>query len=1161
MKRSIISIVLKAGISLFVLVLITGCTQKSMDELSLNEFANPPESSRIYTWWHWMDNAITKEGITRDMEAMKTQGIAGATILNIGLFGERDMGVPQVIFGTEEWYDMFKWAVQEANRLGIEIGAHNCDGWSTSGGPWITPEMSMKQYVWSKTYIEGGHFIDTAIAEPFGMMDYYEDVAVIAYPAENMPNSFQLSSPLVRINDTIDGKLLFDGNPFSHVMIGNNLSIDITFKQAFVAEQIAVHLRMASSWGSLKDIRCLFEIKASEDGKHYKHVTDIETTGVNKNIITEIPQTRAKNFRIELKKHSDIPYYTRISLSEIELLKKQEKPLYAPSYMYHLEKTASTRPVEVKDIFVSDSLSGLAVPVESAGVIDLSANFNAHGHLKWDAPEGNWIIIRFGYTTTGSQNAPATNAGRGLECDKMDTAALNLHFNSFPEKMIQAAGEYAGNTFKYLFIDSWECNFQNWTKNFPDEFANRRGYSLIPWIPVLCGEIENNTVETEAFLHDFRKTIAELIGQNYYKHFSELCHQERMDLHAEVIYGGVYYPPLDILKSNSHVDLPMWEFWTEQDKDGFVHYTPVQHTSFDKPMYASVVYDKPVVPSEAYTGFAHYSESPWDLKLYGDRAYCSGINRMVLHSYVHQPTERKPGMTLGQFASHFNRHNLWWPYVSDWFTYQARIQYVLQKGLVVSDILYFIGDLLPEYQKYHDLYTLPYGYHFQLCNADILINHSEIEDGRIKLKNGPVYQILLLPDNNRMEYSTLQRIATLIENGATVIGPKPSGVLSYKDRDHNNRELENLADEIWGNIDGKIITEHAYGKGKVIWGESLKDILYDKNIQPDFECIKEDSVNLLFIHKKIDDKDIYFVVNQEDKTIQTECIFRVSGKSPEIWNPQYGISSGPDVYKEEEGRIRMPVRFQPRESLFIVFTEQIPDEHIIAVQLDGKQIFPLHRNADANLYIPEVTSAGESIRILSDLPGEYTFQSNLGKEYKVSTAGNEEYEIKDFTGMIHFENDSGSIKPVEISDFQYWNEFEDQDIRYFSGMARYSIDFSLPEGFRNEEDSLVLSIGGIKATGDVVLNGHKLGYVWMPGQQLDVSRLLPQGSNKLEVTVANVYRNRLIGDMVQFGEIKSLWTTSPVQQFLNKDIPLQESGVAGPAIVTKIKPVYIDFAD
>jgi len=209
---------------------------------------NPPESARIYAWWHWLDNAITKEGITRDLEAMKQQGITGATILNVGLFGEKDMGVPQVIFGTDQWYDMFKWALQEANRLGITIGAHNCDGWSTSGGPWITPEMSMKQFVWSKTYIEGGHLVTTSLAKPNGNIDFYEDAAVIAYPAKDSPNSFQLASPQVKINDTIDGTILYDGNPFSTVNIRNDGFIDIAFEQIYVAERIAIHLRMTSSW-------------------------------------------------------------------------------------------------------------------------------------------------------------------------------------------------------------------------------------------------------------------------------------------------------------------------------------------------------------------------------------------------------------------------------------------------------------------------------------------------------------------------------------------------------------------------------------------------------------------------------------------------------------------------------------------------------------------------------------------------------------------------------------------------------------------------------------------------------------------------------------------------------------------------------------------------
>jgi len=1153
--------ILIAVCSIFLLSMAVSCSHRVKDDISRAEFMNPPESVGIYAWWHWLDNAITKEGITRDLEAMKQQGISGATILNIGLFNERDMGVPPVIFGTEQWFDMFKWALQEANRLGLTIGAHNCDGWSTSGGPWITPEMSMKQFVWSKINIQGGRSVDTILSRPFGLRNYYEDAAVIAYPSMDSPNSFQMAHPSVKINDTIDGTILHDGNPFSQILLSNNTSIDIAFEQPFMTEKISVHLRMTSSWESLKNIHTWFELKTSGDGKHYTYVKDFEINGVNQNAIIEIPATSAKNFRISVKEHSKIPYYASISLSEIELLKTDEHPLYSPSYKYHLEKTVSTRPEQMDDIFTCEHVTDSKDMVLSSGVIDLSGMMDKTGKLQWNAPEGKWTIIRFGYTSTGAQNGPATNAGRGLECDKMDTAALNLHFRNFPERLIKTAGSYAGNTFRYLFIDSWECNFQNWTKNFPAEFENRRGYSLIPWIPVLCGETENNTEESEAFLHDFRTTIADLIGENYFKHFTELCHQEGMELHTEVIYGGVHYPPLDILKSNSYVDVPMWEFWTNQDRNGFVQYIPVQHASFDKPMYASVVYNKPVVPSEAYTGYAHYSESPWDLKLYGDRAYCSGINRMVLHSYVHQPTERKPGMTLGQFASHFNRHNNWWQHVSGWFRYQSRVQYVLQKGQVISDILYFIGDQLPEYQKDNNLYNIPAGYNIQLCNKDILFNQVAVEDGLIKMKNGLTYKILLLPDNTHMEYPTLQRIASLIQDGATVLGPKPSSVFSYKNLEQNTQKLKELAETVWGKTDGLTVTENMYGKGKVIWGIPLWRVLETLTIQPDFECIKSDSVNLLFIHKKVEEKDVYFLVNQEDKPVQTECVFRITGKAPEIWNPQYGTTIRQAVYSEENGLTRLPLRFRPKESLIVVFSEDDLKDPIVIIRQGDSQLFPIKGAPAADSYIPEITLRNNAFSTVSDLPGDYLLVSSKGKEFTLKAGGNESFEIKDFTGSIVFDSINGSVLPVAIKDFKYWTDFNDPAIKYFSGKAKYTINFTIPENYLTGRDSLELSVGKIKATGEIVLNGHKLGYAWMPYQQFNITGMLVPGENKLEATVANVYRNRLIGDLAQYGEIKSLWTTSPVKQFLNKNMKLQESGIAGPVTIIKISTEYITSGD
>ena len=250
----------------------------------------------------------------------------------------------------------------------------------------------------------------------------------------------------------------------------------------------------------------------------------------------------------------DCKRYLPFTISELELLKTGEEPLYSPSIPYVLGKTVSVKATRDQFYFTrtNDEIQKSIIPEKE--IIDLSGKMSADGSLNWVAPEGNWAILRFGFTTTGSTNSPATKEGKGLECDKMDTTAVNLHFNNFPSKLIEKAGDFTGNTFKFLLIDSWECGYQNWTDNLPNEFKKRRGYNLMSYLPVLCGEMVGSSEESEAVLFDFRKTIAELIGQNYYGHFSKLAHRNELELHGEVIYGNATYPPLDILKSTECLD-------------------------------------------------------------------------------------------------------------------------------------------------------------------------------------------------------------------------------------------------------------------------------------------------------------------------------------------------------------------------------------------------------------------------------------------------------------------------------------------------------------------------------------------------------------------------------------------------------------------------------
>ena len=1137
---------------------ITGAANQHPQMLSATDFKDPPQNVKLHTWWHWLDGAITKEGITKDLEAMKQAGIVQATILNIGLFDGRDFGVQQVKFNSPEWYEMFRWALQEANRLGINIGAHNCDGWSSSGGPWITPEMSMKQYVWSKTIVKGGQELTVKLPKPYSTNDFYRDVAVVAYPSDAVNNSFQAAKPKITVNDTNETMLLTDGNPVSALAVKRADKIRLTFEEPFTAEKIIIHPRKRFLWGSMDLFKSRYTLSASDDGKDFKKIKNLEITGLNRSVSIDIPVTTAKYYQVEIIDSSDTDSYMPFTVSEIELLKKAESPLYNPAIPYHLEKTVSVKSDKQECFNISDTSSHAFISPDS--IIELTAKMSRDGELKWNAPPGNWTIIRFGYTSTGAENGPATKEGRGLECDKMDAAALDLHFRSYPQKLVDAAGKYTGNTFKFLFIDSWECGYQNWTGNFAAEFEKRRGYHLTTWIPVLCGQAVGDSSQSEAFLYDFRKTIAELIEQNYYKHFSELCHKANVEMHAEIIYGGPGYPPLDILKSNSYADLHMFEFWAGNNgKTSFPEYTPVAKPEAVFPAYASICYDKPILGAEAYTAQAHYSESPWDLKPFGDRAYCSGINQFILHSYVHQPFDKKPGMTLGQFASHFNRNNLYWQHFSDWSAYHARVQYLLQKGLVQSQVMHFLGDQLPQGLDRSIPYSLPAGYSAAFCNIDVLNNKIKVEDGKLRMPNGLTFSLLSIPDAPAMELATLQRIAELVNDGATVYGPKPARVFSLGKFKEDNIALESLANKVWARVDGKSVTENQYGKGKVIWGKPLAQVLGEMKVTPAFETNGPDSPELLYIQRKIGDADVFFVANQLDKELQRECLFAAAGAIPEIWDPEPGTVTKPAIYNLENGRIRLPVVFKPRQSLLFVFKTGKADSHITQVNADGTQIFPGQTSADKRI-VPQAVFAGNSIEATTEQSGEYTFVTSQGKQSKAVLEQPQIFTVDKFKGEIRFVPEyKADIRPVELTALKSWTESNDPAIKYFSGLGVYTIRFAVPADFTSGAGSLVLCIGDIGSTAEVTLNGRKLGYVYRPDAMLDVSGALNSaGENLLEVKVANVYRNRFIGDFIEFGKPQNIWTSAPIQQYLDKNKPLKPSGLIGPIRLLKVNKKHIE---
>nr|WP_294897643.1 glycosyl hydrolase [uncultured Pedobacter sp.] len=1127
---------------IFILLLSQLNICHSQSILSSTEFKSPPVSSHVHTWWHWISGNITKDGITRDLESMKKQGISQATILNVGGFVSTKVDVPQIKFNSPEWYEMFHFALKEANRLGITIGVHNSDGWSTSGGPWISEEMSMKTYVWSKTYIQGESTVNIKLEQPQATNNYYRDYAVIAFPTEENANSFAKAKPEIYINNRNTAKLLFDGNPKSKISVQNGDIININFTSNFTTSKIALFPYLPFTWSNMLEFSSNFVLSSSIDGNSFSKITDLSFVGLNKSIELEFPETKAKFFRLECKNITE-----SCPIGELELMHDKDVPSYSPQISNMQEKTVSVSALSEScfDKTVQTSNNGIS----KNSVIDLTNYVSADGVLNWKAPKkGKWCIIRFGYTTTGVLNAPATPEGLGLECDKMDSTALNNHFKGFSEKLIHSAGNYKGNTFKFLLIDSWEAQFQNWTKKFPNEFLKLRGYEINKWLPVLCGFTVENTNMSEAFLHDYRKTISDLIGENYYKHFSELCHKNGLEMHAEVVYGGGgMYPPLDVLKSNKYVDLPMTEFWADPNQMQIPEYTPKDKPTQYFPAYSALINNQKIIGAEAYTGFAHYSESPSNLKAFGDLAYCSGVNQLILHSYVHQPIDKKPGLTLGKFGGHFNRNNPWWEYAKDWLTYQSRIQYVLQKGEPIVDVIFYIGDNLPQNFGKSNIDALPNGYRANPCDLEALMK-AKVKDGKISFGGNQLFPLLVLPDRKAMNFTTLKKIAELVSAGAVIYGPKPNEMNSVLDIENHSAEFNQIADALWGNI-GSVV--HTFRKGKVFSNTEIGEVLKQLNVVPDFESNVNGSKELLYIHKRIDSTEVYFVFNQQNKALNRELLFRVEGRTPEIWNPKEGVTFLPEVYSIENNRTRIPVSFEPKESMIFVFRNAVSNHAIKRVSMGDKQIFPIQQLVGDMPTIPQVKFNQGKYSFYSDTNGDYQFTTAKNKVIKVALLEPTQFNITNYKAKMEFLPISkDSIKTIEISQLKSLTEFEDPAIKYFAGKVKYTIKFSLPKDFTHLKDSIMLNLGDVGATAEVLLNGNLLGDVWLPNSNFNVTGLLKK-ENTLNITLATICRNRFIGDLIQFDKVKSLFTTSPIETILNKEMPLVPSGIMGPLIIKK----------
>ena len=690
-----------------------------------------------------------------------------------------------------------------------------------------------------------------------------------------------------------------------------------------------------------------------------------------------------------------------------------------------------------------------------ADVIDVSSKLKTDGTLDWQAPAGVWKIQRLGFTLNDHCNVSTCSEGwNGYALDPFDAGAFMRYWNAVVEPLIADAAS-TGKALKYLHTDSWEVEVANWTPTLREEFKQRRGYNLLPWLPVITGKIVNSREESNRFLNDLRRTMGDLAIDNHYQLFKDGAHKHGLLIHPES--GGPHAVPIDAQQCLGFNDAPMSEFWAQSWK----HRSGDANRFFVKqPASAAHTYGHKLVLAEGFTTIGpHWQETIWDnLKPSFDEALCEGLNLLVWHGFVASPKEQGiPGQSY--FAgTHLNPNVTWWEKSAPFFAYINRCQAMLQQGQPFADVLYYYGDHVPNFAQLKasdPTHILP-GYDYDVISSEALLERASVKDGRIVLPDGVSYRVLVLPARAVISLPVLEKIQKLVAAGATVIGPKPvkgETMLEYADRD---AEISRLSNQLWGG--------HT-GKGRVIANRTAREVLQADGVLPDCEFQSAASsptrTDFDYIHRTSGGAEIYFVANRLTNSARATVAFRVEGKVPELWNAVTGEHQLASAYEEKGGRTFVPLEFAPCGSWFVVFREP----------------------ASAHPALAE--SNAQTFSTLAEISGAWTVQ---------------------------FDPQWGGPESVQFDSLADWATRPEPGIKYYSGTAVYRKTFELPTEFKSQGKALWLDLGKVRELAEVRVNGKSCGIVWSPPFRVDVSDAIKSGVNELEVEVVNFWPNRLIGD-------------------------------------------------
>jgi len=928
-------------------------------------FRTIPDSIQTSVYWYWMSDNISKEGVVKDLHAMKRVGINRAFIGNIGYPGT-PFGKVKIF--SNEWWEILHTALKTATELDIEIGIFNSPGWSQSGGPWVKEEQSMRYLNSSEIAVKGPQKYKSKLVTP---NNHFQRVSVIAYKAPvSTEKKYSALKPVISSTPKLVGlENLIDGDTSTIVTLKKPVSITFETKENATVQSIIIK---TASKKTLAKAELLVK-----EGLTYRSLKKFEinrsnfalNVGFEPNapIVISLPKTVSKIYRLDITDITTIGAIAEIELSETPKLERYPEKTLAKMFQtplpYWKDYMWERQPVISKKLAIDPKC-----------VIDITKNVSTDGTLNWSVPKGNWIIMQTGMTTTGVENGPASPEATGLETDKMSKKHIEAHFDAFLGEIIRRIPAADRKTWKVVVQDSYETGGQNWTDGFIEEFTTKYKYSPIPFLPVIKGNVVGSSDQSDRFLWDLRRLIADKVSYDYVGGLREVSHKHGLTTWLEN-YGHWGFPG-EFLQYGGQSDEIGGEFWSEGELGN------IENRAASS---CAHIYGKTKVSAESFTcGGREYSRHPANMKQRGDRFFTEGINNTLLHVYIQQPDERLPGVNAW-FGNEFNRHNTWFDYMDLFTQYLKRSNFMLQQGNYVADVAYFIGEDVPKMTGICDP-VLPPGYSFDYINAEVIQQRLSVKNGKLVLPDGMTYSLLVLPKIETIRPELLAKINGLVLQGAVVLGPKPTYSPSLQGFPKADLEVMKMANELWGIVDGVKVKSAKVGKGMILSGMEMQEALDLIGIVPDCKFAKNDSA--LFIHRTLADGEIYFISNQTDKTVEINPEFRISGKSPEFWSAVDASMRDLPAYSQTEKTTSVPLKMEAFESQFIIFRK----------------------------------NAGKSAS--SDLTINFPIGKTLAEL-------NENWTVSFDNAM------RGPIQPVEFKKLIDWTLSENDSIKYYSGTAVY----------------------------------------------------------------------------------------------------------------------------